>query len=293
MAYYAKHKYSGAITNGSKCKVCGRMVISYSPINTPAKPDTEPNSSPSGTYKTSYPNQAIYDNGTVYHKPNQSSSVNSTNSKGIIKVHHVDMNGNPLVKKAYSETFAQGRTIKGENVKRNINNYVYDHSEPSSITVVGGQSSQMFCYYRKIQTTSPTRKPNSIEKDPVHSIMGLSTGGMVDYTGLAMLHGSKTRPEAVLNADETKMWREKILSGHSNSLTNQLLNFQNLVNGLSLNLSGVNNTTNEGSVNIERIEFNMNASIANDYDAKRAGQNAFEEMMKIARKNGVQSVSRR
>ena len=116
---------------------------------------------------------------------------------------------------------------------------------------------------------------------------------MVDYTGLAMLHGSKTRPEAVLNADETKMWREKILSGHSDSLTNQLLNFQNLVNGLSLNLSGVNNTTNEGSVNIERIEFNMNASIANDYDAKRAGQNAFEEMMKIARKSGVQSVSRR
>jgi len=39
-----------------------------------------------------------------------------------------------------------------------------------------------------------------------------------------------------------------------------------------MNLSGVNNnTTNEGNVTIERVEVNMNAMIANDYDAKRAG----------------------
>jgi len=68
-------------------------------------------------------------------------------------------------------------------------------------------------------------KSNPTGRKSSETITSFSTGGTVDYTGLAMVHGSKTRPEEVLNADETKMWREKILSGHSNSLTNQLLNF--------------------------------------------------------------------
>ena len=43
---------------------------------------------------------------------------------------------------------------------------------------------------------------------------------------------------------------------------------------------------------IEHAEVNMNTTIANDYDARRAGQNALEEMVKIARKTGAQSVGR-
>ena len=34
-------------------------------------------------------------------------------------------------------------------------------------------------------------------------------------------------------------------------------------------------------------------SIANDYDARRAGQQALEEMVRIARKTGNRSVTRR
>lgn len=32
---------------------------------------------------------------------------------------------------------------------------------------------------------------------------GYATGGLADYTGLAMLHGTKSKPELVLNADDT------------------------------------------------------------------------------------------
>jgi hypothetical protein len=46
-----------------------------------------------------------------------------------------------------------------------------------------------------------------------------SSGGKVNFTGPAILHGSKTRPEWILNADETKMWKEDILSGRPGSLT--------------------------------------------------------------------------
>lgn len=36
------------------------------------------------------------------------------------------------------------------------------------------------------------------------TIPGYSSGGVVDYTGLAMLHGSKTKPEFVLNSEQMK-----------------------------------------------------------------------------------------
>ena len=47
-------------------------------------------------------------------------------------------------------------------------------------------------------------------------------------------------------------------------------------------------------INIDQLHFEMNVEhIANDYDAKRAGQQAFEEMVRIARKSGNRSISRR
>ena len=35
-------------------------------------------------------------------------------------------------------------------------------------------------------------------------IVGYKNGGMVDYTGLAMLHGTKSKPEFVLNNDQMR-----------------------------------------------------------------------------------------
>ena len=53
-----------------------------------------------------------------------------------------------------------------------------------------------------------------------------------------------------------------------------------------------NTTNNNGNVTIEHAEVNMNATIANDYDARQAGQNVLEEIVKIARKSTVQSIRR-
>ena len=55
--------------------------------------------------------------------------------------------------------------------------------------------------------------------------------------------------------------------------------------GMSHIMSGRNNPS---------LDFVMKVdSLANDYDAKRAGQQAFEEMVRIARKAGNRSISRR
>ena len=66
----------------------------------------------------------------------------------------------------------------------------------------------------------------------------------------------------------------------------------NVIQGLVGNTSTTNNTSSNNGITIEHAEVNMNTTISNDYDARRAGQNALEEMVKIARKTGAQSVGR-
>lgn len=46
--------------------------------------------------------------------------------------------------------------------------------------------------------------PNRIYPGQRLAIPGYTNGGMVDYTGLAMLHGSKSKPEFVLNNDQMR-----------------------------------------------------------------------------------------
>lgn len=46
------------------------------------------------------------------------------------------------------------------------------------------------------------------DSDFKNILLPFATGGLADYTGLAMLHGSKQRPELVLNADDTEKFLE-------------------------------------------------------------------------------------
>lgn len=46
--------------------------------------------------------------------------------------------------------------------------------------------------------------PNRIYPGQTLTIPGYANGGMVDYTGLAMLHGTKSKPEFVLNNDQMR-----------------------------------------------------------------------------------------
>ena len=107
-----------------------------------------------------------------------------------------------------------------------------------------------------------------------------SQGGMVDYTGPAMVHGSKSKPESVLNAEQTKILRDNILSNKPNSLINLLQAYNNGYDSNTLIPA-----TKEGVI-IEQATVEMHvAQIANDYDASRAGEQALEKIMAIARKS--------
>jgi len=139
--------------------------------------------------------------------------------------------------------------------------------------------------------TSAGSSTNKTSLNLPYLVDGYSSGGLADYTGLAMVHGSKQDPEAFLNAEETHMWRERILGGNRGSLTNMLLDFQDMVSGMVNADSYVGIGGNEG-INIENATVNMNATISNDYDARRAADTVMDEMVRIARKTTAQQARR-
>ena len=117
-------------------------------------------------------------------------------------------------------------------------------------------------------------------------------GGLIDYTGLAWVDGSKTKPESILSAEQTELLRHSLLDNQY-SMASLVATAQESLHNLAN--SNIYNSIDENSgITIEKLEFTMNVpSIANDYDARRAGQQAFNEMINIARKTGNRILSRR
>jgi len=124
------------------------------------------------------------------------------------------------------------------------------------------------------------------------NVSAFKEGGLANYTGLAMVHGSPQDPEAFLNAEETHMWRDKILGGNSGSLTSMLIDFQDMVSGMVSSDSYSEIGVSGSGVNIENAVVNMNATISNDYDARRAADTVMDEMIRIARKTTAQQARR-
>ena len=128
------------------------------------------------------------------------------------------------------------------------------------------------------------------------------TGG---YTGswgtsgkLAILH----EKELVLNKDDTKNMLEAIkqLREYYNAFkSSQMETWRNELDSMFAQAAMINTPTysSEGSgdtIIIEEANVNMEIKrMNNDYDARRAGEAALDEMVKIARKTNTLGVARR
>lgn len=165
-----------------------------------------------------------------------------------------------------------------------ISGYKFMQAYPSSITVGAGETATITLYYGR--TASSLNTNNSSGNKANLKDTGFANGGLVDYTGPAQVHGSKTRPESFFDAASTAILRNDVLG--SINVLDSLLADVSTVGTSHLNLG-----SNE-SLSIANPVININIDkIANDYDAKRAGQLAFDEMVKIARQSGNRSLSRR
>ena len=100
-----------------------------------------------------------------------------------------------------------------------------------------------------------------------------ATGGLADYTGPAWLDGTKSRPEYVLNAAQTKGFLQLV----------------DVLSGLKRgDYSNTNNTATYGDINIS-----INADrLANDYDTKKLVKEIKQELFNDAKYRNFNNVNR-
>ena len=103
-------------------------------------------------------------------------------------------------------------------------------------------------------------------------------GGLVDYTGLAWVDGTKTRPEAFLSADDTAHIRT-MLDAFSIILSSSVPNIEH--SEITDSISNNNN-----SVNIENITIKTE-HLNNNQDFKTAGTTLAEEFAAVIRERGL------
>ena len=128
-----------------------------------------------------------------------------------------------------------------------------------------------------IKSSTATKKDKKARKK-------YASGGYVDYTGLAWVDGTPSKPETFL----------------SNADTNLLANFLKAAHSLELGLSSsssVRNSTISGAptVNVDSVEINITqAELKDDADLNKLSQDLSQKfLMDIARQSGNISVSRR
>lgn len=177
------------------------------------------------------------------------------------------------------KTLPVGTVVKGSAYAKAQNGYIFNYSTPAQDTIRANFTSVLNIYYRYRMDNRGT------------TMTQYASGGLNNYTGLAMLHGTKARPEAVLNAEETRMLREDIMSGKSNSLMSLLMDFRSTLSN-TIGAKDYKTMNNNDSVSIGAINLTMQATLANDYDAQRAVDTAYDRILEIARKTGAQSIRR-
>ena len=212
---------------------------------------------------------------------------NNTNTNVQNKTEYVQVTVRHIVdgktKQTNNISVAVGTEITPSNYRLNSTKYIYLRSSPLSDFTVK-KATIIALYYKEVPTT--TTKGEKIRRQHSFDLGGFANGGLVDYTGPAQVHGSKSKPESFFDAQSTAILRDDVLG--SINVLDSLLADVSTAGTNSLNLG-----TNE-SLSIANPVININVDkIANDYDAKRAGQLAFDEMVKIARQSGNRSLSRR
>ncbi len=109
-----------------------------------------------------------------------------------------------------------------------------------------------------------------------------ASGGYVDYTGLAWVDGTPSKPETFLSAADTNLLSNFLKAAHS------------LTFGLSSS-SVRSNVSGTPTVNVDTVEINITqAELKDDADLNKLSQDLSQKfLMDIARQSGNISISRR
>ena len=146
----------------------------------------------------------------------------------------------------------------------------------------------------EIHSAIPVADRQKIIAEANRTLKQYSTGGLVDYTGLAMVHGSKSRPESFLNASQTAQIKEALEA--TNGKENLLSGLQSTIGQLrSLihNILAIDNSTNSNiTIAPGAVVINVD-QLADSYDVEALSADIMNRMVSIASKATNRGVNRR
>lgn len=149
-----------------------------------------------------------------------------------------------------------------------------------NLNVQHGRTSKIPEPVVKPDTTPSPSKNNSSSISPNFSYSAYSDGGYVDYTGLAMVHGSKSQPEAFLSADDTALVRSMLDAWQYVANRPKITNID-----AALGYGG--SGTSFGDIHIEITE----ASFAEDADYEEVARRVGDAFTKELSKQGFRTAS--
>ena len=123
---------------------------------------------------------------------------------------------------------------------------------------------------------------------------GYRQGGLVDYTGPAIVHGTPSKPEAFLNAKQTAMISDAVrAAGSGNVLDNIRATLANLDSSIrSLVTNNINTQTSSITVAPGAVVLNV-AKLNDSYDIEELSNDIMNRMVNIASKATNRGVNRR
>ena len=101
------------------------------------------------------------------------------------------------------------------------------------------------------------------------SIKSYKSGGLIDYTGIANVHGSESRPETVLNADDTKnfiMLRDAMRSGALKSMLGSVRIGSELGKVGAVDAVAISKTGGDDGYTVGSISVSIPIAHVNDYN---------------------------
>ena len=107
-------------------------------------------------------------------------------------------------------------------------------------------------------------------------ILGYSSGGLVDYTGPAIVHGTPSKPEAFLNAEQTALFGKL-----GETLT--IMSSQ----GMFGRLNDISASTINNNLTIENFDITINADMNNDQNLYETGSNLADIFFERIQASGI------
>ena len=150
--------------------------------------------------------------------------------------------------------------------------------------------------YAKMKTKSPKTKIYQggapVRNIEYKKVAYYSEGGLVDYTGPAIVHGTPARPEAFLNAEQTKQIREGLELGSDRGI---LSNLRSTISELNHAINSiVNNNLSTNEINISNGAIQISVGKLNDkYDIEDVSNDIMNRIVSIASKASNRGVNRR